>query len=205
MRSVSKIRRALVCATYFFLIIWGVSIVTSQIRKYLLFRTTFVKQSGNAEPHFPKLLICSSSLHSRKKIKEKYPFLTKLALDEFYGRSVNMNARWSHHHEVDFDFTKIPLESSLNWTMLDSIDIRKFISSTTPEYFIETCNIELFDCRMFWRQVQTLHGSCISVSPPWFQLIKLSQLNIEGALQRHYFLQNGFNQSRDDYKDSFTQ
>ena len=162
--------------------------------------------------HFchPLDLICIPvcSLHSRKKIKEKYPFLTKLALDEFYGRSANMKARWTHIHEEEFDFKQIPLSSKLNWTKLDSIDLREFVASTTPEYFIETCNIELFDCRIFWRQVQTFHGSCIAVSPPCFQANKnlnIFQLNVTDALHRHHFLQNGSNQSREDFKDSFIQ
>ncbi|CAG5104211.1 Oidioi.mRNA.OKI2018_I69.chr1.g1145.t1.cds [Oikopleura dioica] len=164
----------------------------SQVRKYLRYRTSFVKQTGEADARFPKLQICSSSLHSRKKIKENYPYLPKLALDEFYGKSVNMYAARRHHHEADFNISTIKLSRNLNWTMLDSIDLREFISSTTPEYFIATCKIELFDCRTFWRQVQTFHGSCIA-------------LNVTEALWQHYFLQTGDSKSMEEFEKSFSE
>lgn len=114
-----KVIRSQNSATYFVLIFQGITMGASQVRKYLRYRTSFVKQTGDAEARFPKLQICSSSLHSRKKIKDKYPYLPKLALDEFYGKSVNMHAARRHHHEADFNISTIKLSRNLNWTMLD--------------------------------------------------------------------------------------
>jgi len=39
----------------------------------------------NLDTNFPILQICSNSMHSLKKVHQKYPTLTKNALGEMYG------------------------------------------------------------------------------------------------------------------------
>ena len=56
----------------------------------LPFRPLTKARNGDNKVTFPKLLICSHSMHSKEKLIEKYPNITSKQVKELYGQGTGL-------------------------------------------------------------------------------------------------------------------
>ena len=81
-------------------------------------------------------MICSDSMHSKFKIRKKYPQVTEKILERLYGHNVSHLERsiWNfrHKHSDYFDVLRFKYESK--YKLYNSINLTEFYATTTPVY-----------------------------------------------------------------------
>ena len=93
---------------------------------------------------FPRIVVCSKSMHSQEKLKHYYPQVSWMALEHLYGR----------------DVPKV-LEKR-NWRILNSLNLTDFFEKTRPTYYIVQCYLsDNIDCRKMWNLIWTFRGACL--------------------------------------------
>ena len=107
---------------------------------------------------FPKIKICSQSIHSRQKMAKHYPFIDFRDLMTLYGTFYNISniTQKSYLHLYKTNMSAITeietdLEKNAKWLYLNSIDLNEMFTRTRPIYIIRVCRLNNLDCKNDWK------------------------------------------------------
>jgi len=115
---------------------------------------------------FPKILVCSHSMHSLERMEMAYPQVGKSILKLFYGSFEKIGGL-----EKDFWFNKIlqgrfvetvkEMDINSQFGEYNKIDLNDFYKKTRPKYILKSCILNQIDCRNYWQFRRSLLGNCL--------------------------------------------
>ena len=108
--------------------------VWSNVIKYNAKQSTITREDVRimADNSFPRLVLCSDSMHSRAKLATKYPMINDTLLEILYGQQRDQENFWSaNNHE--------------HYAELDRMNMFDFYTNTSPRYLLFKCRLEV--CR----------------------------------------------------------
>ena len=109
-------------------------------------------------------MICADSMHSKKKIAEKYPYIDSRMIEQLYGLHVSgeKETMWEIRKSLPNLFKLLRRRADKEYKNLNAINLTQFYSDTPPvselESKVQLYNQELlfkFFYRLFHAQVQT--------------------------------------------------
>ena len=93
---------------------------------------------------FPKLTICSKSMHSKQKLRQYYPNVTDQDLRHFYGAA---DSREQKNEWEKLTYSAVfSTFYSKNITFGPKIDLKTFYNRTAPEFLIYYCLLNNANC-----------------------------------------------------------
>ena len=97
---------------------------------------------------FPRILICSDSVHSRQKIK-LYPDVNLTTVEQLYGRNIDVLDQniWEYRRSLPFMFKLAKATAEKDFKRLNKLNIKTFMKKTRPSYFVFYCQLQFIDCR----------------------------------------------------------
>ncbi|CAG5113091.1 Oidioi.mRNA.OKI2018_I69.chr2.g7234.t1.cds [Oikopleura dioica] len=145
------------------LLLLGVTFTVKNIAdcfsKYLSYptitKTSEIPVNASVEA-FPKLTICLNSQQSIWKIQKYYPDTYEEILA---GLPFLYGSYGDNHGEKFRDFRY------KDRSVLDSLDLEKFMNSTSGEMEIIACKFLNRDCRDSWDKILTIYGTCLVFTP----------------------------------------
>ena len=112
--------------------------------------------------NFPKLVLCSDSMHSKNKIQQYYPSINETLLENLYGFNLKsqdedywamklLNPRYKVSYSlVKFVTNKYSIKTPpsvqnnrIEYEDLEKINMTKFYQDTPPRYFLLKCRLEV--------------------------------------------------------------
>ena len=106
---------------------------------------------------FPKITACLNSMHSRKKMEQKYPWVMPYLPYLYTGQHFNSfesnpsssasNASADHYAERDKRF--------------ESLNMTQFYLDTVPDVYLPYCEFHRQDCKNEWKFKFTFYGYCL--------------------------------------------
>ncbi|CAG5110088.1 Oidioi.mRNA.OKI2018_I69.chr2.g4528.t1.cds [Oikopleura dioica] len=128
------------------------------------------RSPGTTSISFPKIKLCSQSMHSRRSLEARYPNIDFKILIQLYGifhKIENMSAEEYAMAYLQDPRKILEIEENLQepWTTLNKIDLDEFMANTRPEYILRTCKLNSYDCKHFWRFEKSLIGHCLAFDP----------------------------------------
>ena len=129
---------------------WTIMSVWSNVIKYNAKQSTITREDVRilSDQSFPRLVLCSDSMHSRAKLKTLYPMINDSLLETLYGQE--QETYWGSNNHAHYD-------------ELDKIDMLKFYEDTSPRYYLFKCKLLQIDCRFLWKRIWTVRGLCIEL------------------------------------------
>jgi len=121
----------------------GLTIETA-FKRYFNYPSRNVIQETKAPLAFPKVLICTNSMHSRQRIHRFYQNFPTEALKAIYG-----------HNKSALDPQMV--------SKLNHLDMVKFFATTTSKLAPIRCSYNGLDCVHFTKRSMQFFGSCIEV------------------------------------------
>ena len=79
-------------------------------------------------------MLCADSMHSKRKVEEKYPSLTKIRIQELYGLNVKglKKSIWNIRKSLPHMFSSIRQEIDDQYSELNAINLTQFYIDTIP-------------------------------------------------------------------------
>ena len=123
-------------------------------------------------------MICADSMHSKRKVSEKYPQLNKTMIQELYGLNVKglKQSMWDVRKSLPDMFRSMKRDFDNQYKDLNSINLTKFYKDTTPVYFMAECEMDTIDCTENWVMKETSHGNCLWLNTTEVYKIKLKSM-----------------------------
>ena len=137
----------------------------------------------------PNLMICTDSMHSKEKIRLKYPHVNKSMVEQLYGLHTKgiKRSMWDIRKSQPEMFNFLRMRQESEYEMLNSINLTEFYIETAPvlglnlfglkfshekssksvkAYYMFECKMErTIDCRKNWKLKQTAQGTCLALQP----------------------------------------
>ena len=102
--------------------------------------STTLLQSGRVP--LPNLMICADSMHSKKKIAQKYPKMNSHIIEQLYGVHVSgdQETLWEIRKELPILFKMLRRRIDKQFAELNAIDLTQFYADTPPVMDFENRN-----------------------------------------------------------------
>ena len=108
--------------------------------------------TGARQVQFPKILICSDSIHSATKMKlnKMFPNVSYEDIQRLYGLNVKpmATAIWEYKNNLPAMFQLARSLSEQDYLHLNDIDLDAFLHETRSKYWILHCQFQSIDCRL---------------------------------------------------------
>ena len=110
-------------------------------------------------------MICTDSMHSRKKVRQKYPSINDTLIQQLYGfHTTDVQRRmWKVRKPIPDLFDLLMENYEKEYSELNAINLTQFYIDTTPVYFMFHCEMDGLNCRKHWKIRRTLFGSCLKL------------------------------------------
>ena len=132
-------------------------------------------------------MICTDSMHSRKKVRQKYPSINDTLIQQLYGfHTTDVQRRmWKVRKPIPDLFDLLMENYEKEYSELNAINLTHFYIDTTPVYFMFHCEMDGLNCRKHWkiRRISIVRFKCYSIYWRWvyspITYNKISRSNFE--------------------------
>ena len=130
--------------------IYTLFIIHGHVARYLSFQSiktqTEFQDTTTNTVRIPNLMLCADSMHSKRKVEENFPSLTKTRIQELYGLNVKglKKSIWNIRKSLPHMFSSIKQEFDDQYSELNSINLTQFYKDTIPVTVLTKTLIFLF-------------------------------------------------------------
>lgn len=125
----------------------------SEVTLLILLWNFFLNIIKSKYVRLPNLMICSDSLHSKKKVQKYFPNVTDKMIEKLYGFNVTrlQKSIWNFRKTEPGYFRFLQRKYLSQYKFENKINMTDFYTKTAPVYYLFHCHMKTVQCRAKWK------------------------------------------------------